>query len=719
MSTVKPYPGLRPFAETEQAYFFGREGDKAILIDKILANRLTLLFAASGVGKSSLLQAAVMPQLKQPAGEYLSVVYHRRWWGEEDMSTVLCQAILQELTTQHILTEADRAELQHESLVAVLGYVSLLTRAPLVLILDQFEEFFRYQRGRKMFGGLIEALTDVIMDKTLPVSVVLSMREDFALELNAFKPRLPTLLFENFYRLEKLDREAARLAIVRPVEALGFRYEKELLEPLLNDLAQQVREVSVTERLLQVDHTVVEPPYLQIVCERLWQLAQDDPERVVRLRHYQQAGGVTGILEQFLRRVLAGFSGSEQALLSQAFDYLVAQRGAKMAWPLDKLAKSLRVKPERLQRVLERLTTDQVRVLLREEREGGLWYELYHDMFSESIERWNNEWKARQLKRQRWTIRGLIAVGVLVTVFLGNSFYWLWENPHFPVSYLFQQHKFRLMDWGLMPEALPKTEPISASKGEEELGEMNSAFAEDYIPWLKERGAYAQQNFAYPTIKARFEGFEAGRYEVTYEQYDYYVWLQHRAGVAREKLDYPTGANHDNARGTCAVTQVSWDEAVAYTEWLSQKTGDHYRLPTEAEWEYAARAGVDKDYPYPWGKDAENLNKANCANCGSEWDNKRIAPVGSFAPNPWGIYDTAGNVWEWTCSPWQEDFGIATASRCANESDDTRRVLRGGSWSDSADWLRFSARIWFHTSNRNSYVGFRVFKFPRQASPPP
>ena len=717
MSTVRPYPGLRPFTEIEQAYFFGREGDKAILIDKILANRLTLLFAASGVGKSSLLRAAVIPQLTHPAGEHLSVVYHRRWWGEEDMSAVLCQAILQELTTQHILTEADRAELQHESLVAVLGYVSLLTRAPLVLILDQFEEFFRYQRGRKTFSALIEALTDVIVDKTLPVSVVLSMREDFALELNAFKPRLPTLLFENFYRLEKLDREAARLAIVRPVEPLGFRYEKDLVDQLLNDLAQQVREVSATERLLQVDHTVVEPPYLQIVCERLWQLAQDDPERVVRLRHYQQVGGVTGILEQFLRRVLAGFSGGEQALLSQAFDYLVAQRGAKMAWPLDKLAKSLRVKPERLQRVLERLTTDQVRVLLREEREGVLWYELYHDMFSESIERWNNEWKARQLKRQRWTIRGLVAVGVVVTAFLADSFYWLYNNSHFPVSYLFQQHKFRLMDWGLVPEALPEMESISASKGEEELGELNAAFAEDYIPWLKERGSYSSQNFAYPTIKARFEGFEAGRYEVTYEQYDYYVWQQQRSGVAREKSDYPTGANHDNARGTRAVTQVSWDEAVAYTEWLSEKTGDHYRLPTEAEWEYAARAGAKS--AYPWGDEAKGLKKANCANCGSEWDNKRIAPVGSFDPNPWGIYDMAGNVWEWTCVPWQDDFGVERATRCANESDDTRRVLRGGSWNDNSDWLRFSARYWFSSNNRSNNVGFRVFKFPRQDSPPP
>jgi hypothetical protein len=83
-------------------------------------------------------------------------------------------------------------------------------RHPLVLILDQFEEFFRYQRATASFQPFIEQLTAVITNPQLPVSLVLSMREDFALELNAFKPRLPTILFENFYRLEKLGRVGAR-----------------------------------------------------------------------------------------------------------------------------------------------------------------------------------------------------------------------------------------------------------------------------------------------------------------------------------------------------------------------------------------------------------------------------------------------------------------------------------------------------------------------------
>src|SRR4030095_12126351 len=90
------------------------------------------------------------------------------------------------------------------------------------------------------------------------------------------------------------------------------------------------------------------------------------------------------------------------------------------------------------------------------------------------------------------------------------------------------------------------------------------------------------------------------------------------------------------------VIRVSWEDAVSYTLWLSEKTGKRYRLPAEAEWEYAARGG--KASAYWWDKDLIK-GKANCNGCGSEWDNKQTAPVGSFEANPFGIYDTAGNVY--------------------------------------------------------------------------
>ena len=95
------------------------------------------------------------------------------------------------------------------------------------------------------------------------------------------------------------------------------------------------------------------------------------------------------------------------------------------------------------------------------------------------------------------------------------------------------------------------------------------------------------------------------------------------------------------------VVCVSLNDAQAYTQWLSQKSGFNYHVPTEAQWEYAARAGTETDFW--WGNDV-GFGKANCRNCGSDWSNRGAAPTGSFQRNPWGLFDTVGNVWEWTTS---------------------------------------------------------------------
>src|SRR5204862_2647731 len=105
------------------------------------------------------------------------------------------------------------------------------------------------------------------------------------------------------------------------------------------------------------------------------------------------------------------------------------------------------------------------------------------------------------------------------------------------------------------------------------------------------------------------------------------------------------------------VVCVTPRDAEAYLEWLSAKTGRSYRLPSEAEWEFAARAGSET--AHPWGE-ALGSNRANCSGCGSAWDEKSPAPVGSFAANAFGLYDMLGNVWEWTADCWRPDYRAAT-----------------------------------------------------------
>jgi len=126
-----------------------------------------------------------------------------------------------------------------------------------------------------------------------------------------------------------------------------------------------------------------------------------------------------------------------------------------------------------------------------------------------------------------------------------------------------------------------------------------------------------------------------GRFEVTFAEWDACV----AAGECRRR---PRDSGW--GRGRQPVIDISWADARQYTAWLSRKTGHTYRLLTEAEWEYAARAGTDARYW--WGNEAR-AGVANCNDCGTRWDGQRPAPVGSFAPNPFGLYDMNGNVWEW------------------------------------------------------------------------
>jgi formylglycine-generating enzyme required for sulfatase activity len=167
-------------------------------------------------------------------------------------------------------------------------------------------------------------------------------------------------------------------------------------------------------------------------------------------------------------------------------------------------------------------------------------------------------------------------------------------------------------------------------------------------------------------------------------------------------------------RGERPTINVNWDDIKQYIAWLSQMTGKPYRLLSEAEYEYAARAGTMTKYP--WGDDVGKDN-ADCDGCGSQWDGKGTAPVGSFAANAFGLYDMVGNVWEFTEDCDHPSYEIDTPQGKGDAPTDgsawiggdcTRRVVRGGSWYERADTLRSANRHGGTTEVRNDSLGFRV-----------
>ena len=201
-----------------------------------------------------------------------------------------------------------------------------------------------------------------------------------------------------------------------------------------------------------------------------------------------------------------------------------------------------------------------------------------------------------------------------------------------------------------------------------------------------------------PVHEVELASFALGVYEVTFEEYERFV----QATGHRRPNDGDWG------RGGRPVIDVSWEDAEAYVAWLSRETGEAYRLPSESEWEYAARAGSTTRYS--WGQDV-GRNRANCRSCGSRWDADRTAPAGSFAANGWGLHDMHGNVWEWVADCWHENYARAPRDGTAwtRGGNCGRRVLRGGSWNGNPVDLRSAIRVSYDAGARAGYVGgFRV-----------
>lgn len=201
----------------------------------------------------------------------------------------------------------------------------------------------------------------------------------------------------------------------------------------------------------------------------------------------------------------------------------------------------------------------------------------------------------------------------------------------------------------------------------------------------------------HPEHQVQLGGFLIGAHEVTFGDFDRFV----RATGRRSPDDFGWG------RGRRPVVDVSWEDARAYAQWLSRQSGRRYRLPSEAEWEYAARGGTTS--PYWWGLTPE-VERARCFDCGTKWDaGHSTAPVGSFEPNPYGLYDTAGNALEWTADCYRPSYEGAPADGKAWDWEPCNaRVVRGGAFNKPATSMRSAARSPLAPDTRINMLGFRL-----------
>lgn len=380
-----PFIGLRPYKEEEKNRLFGRDKDTFLMHTRVFTARTTLLFAGSGVGKTSFLVAGLIPEIRSDK-DYL-VCFINKWTTRDDPADQLRESL-----RDAVGEDFPRGVSLAESLVAN-------RKNRLVLILDQFEEVFATYSWQPNFSAFLDDLTQIVKDERLLVRLVISMREEFLGELSVFDARIPDL-FGNYYRLKHLDKKQASEIIVNTCETTRAQVDQQGLKVLIADLLriEQFRgHVAVSgsdsSPAPRIQDYIV-PPYLQLVCREIWD--RYCPAEVAPFLASYTEGRASKILRDFCSQKLAGLSMSEQEVVARALDYLVTRQGAKLPYEYRTLAYHMREEPEFLLRILKSLASESTRMLRESNRpDGSLWFELYHDMYAQVL----YEWKETALRR--------------------------------------------------------------------------------------------------------------------------------------------------------------------------------------------------------------------------------------------------------------------------------------------------------------------------------
>ena len=702
-----PYVGLEPFQPAYAAYFFGRRFDSRVLADHVRSRRTTVLFGASGVGKSSVINVGLPAALA--AGVPWTVVCLRNWQNLEDLEQAAVDAVIAALAPE----ERPRTSRTHKLRFApLITWAIRATKRPLLLILDQFEEYFLYRDRDRMRET--EALLGTLSEKrNLPLHLLFALRDDGLYRLDELRAFVPSIL-STMMELGHLDDDGIKDAIEGPINRYNKEYRSDstpiVVDPgLAPSLIRQLKESDASMGLRRAgmqQRDFIELPYLQLALTKLWNAEGGAEATAIRESTLDRLGGVGRIIRDHVDTMMGKLAAREQALCAKMFDRLVTSIGGKVAYPTKALAApeviGENVSEQAVDAILNKLAKE-ARILKPIVTANGLpGYEIFHDVLGLPVLEWRRNFERKAASARLRRVRALVYVLIAVIVGLVG-----WFNQKFIKTqwYAFSQVRPYVLT-GAAERALKPADSfkectdcpklIVVPMGTFSMGSPPDEKGRD----PNEGGPPHQVVFARPLAISEFE--------ITFAQWDNCVAY----GDCPSSIHphWTEGLKPVSSWDEIPVINVSWDDVKAYVAWLSKMTGKHYRLLTEAEWEYAARARSTT--AYFWGNDIKKDGKpmANCAGCGSiPWEGKRATPVGQFPANDFGMHDMSGNVWEWVEDCYVPNYDQAPADGSARmDGDCNLRVARGGSWGTTPADVRSARRIPLPTSFRLYSVGLRV-----------
>lgn len=746
-----PFPGLEAFQENQQDDFFGRQSETVEALRKLgmgddgSYRRWLLVEGPSGVGKSSLVRAGMLPAIRSGwlnGGRNLDWILPQPIRPGDKPLTSLAHGIQRGLKAAGSGKDLDDvlAKLEPENgrddALALLLRQELPENTRLLLVIDQLEEIFTLTKDKTHRARFDTLLTEALADQDGPLHLLTTIRSDFTIHFDKI-PRLEEELNDQGrYYLAPMSRAGIADAVRTPARRNGLDWSDEDLPGDLIDEAAQAGRGAL--------------PLLGNLLRLMWNKRQGT---TLTRQVYKDLDGLGGALARSAEGLLnsLGKDGRPLAdrLLLALVNANVADQPTRRTIPLETALQTLGGESGRW--VLDRLSGQRDASLPQDmatprlitvypDENGQDQVELAHEaLLARDAEDWpywqtlSDLVEAQRLNMERrallewlawdWQRKGCPRFSGLLGGRQLREFRPVAGAKEPATAFLKASRRWRRIKLGglaavsaLVVVSGLHVRDVMESEGWKQKPEF-STFVE--VAWAQIEGPILPNLVEIPAgsftttggveiiIK---ESFRMGAYEVTFAEYDRYVML------TDSRFPEDEGWGRENR----PVIDVSWQDARAYTVWISENSALDCRLPSDAEWEYAIRAGTATDY---WWGDEIGENRANCDGCGSQWDSKETAPVDAFDASDWQLHQPLvasgvkqdwllhgvhGNVLEWVEDCHDREGMPADGSSQSCRDEDSTRVLRGGSWFSSPDLARSSSRYWYYPVIRNNNAGFRV-----------
>lgn len=675
-----PYMGLRYFNTQDADLFYGRDVLTSELLVRVQKESFLAIVGASGSGKSSVARAGLIPAWKKENERSAIHVITPTAHPLESLAASLTREAESVTATSTLMDD-----LAKDARSLRLYIKKTLGETKLLLLVDQFEEIFTLCKDQAERKAFIENLLS-LADEDSAARVVITLRADFYHHCAGYEGLRSVLKTHQEY-IGAMTLDELRQAITMPAEKNGWDFQPGLVDLILSDVG-------------------AEPGALPLLSHALLETWKRRQGCTLTLQGYHDAGGVKKAIAQTAESVYDKLTPAEQIIAREIFLRLTelgeGTQDTRRRVKLDELAQTK--EQDSMAKVLKTLTDAR---LVTTEQDSA---EVAHEAL---IREWGTLRKWLDEDRESLRLHRHLAESAQE-----------WERRGKEKSELYRGAKLKqLQDWvkghGDTLSSLEK-EFVKASQTvikRERLRWVAIAYAgaallcliivlpaglinrilyrpvdmDDY--WITipagefQMGSENGSDNEKPVHTVYLDEYQIGRYEVTNRQYNNCYWAGVCIGnVYHANLDHP-------------VSGVSWRQADIYCKWVGG------RLPTEAEWEKAAR-GTD-GRTYPWGEGID-CDKANYSSCVGD-----TSPVGSYenGKSPYGLYDTIGNVWEWV-NDWYDENYYQNSPLSNPLGPDSNlymvlRVVRGGGWVTSADEARSATRRGLSPINEVLGVGIR------------